>query len=329
MPNTVNKAIITPNTGDLSGTWGSAAVNPNMTAIDGMLGGAQTISLSVATSFSLSLPSGSLTPGAGPNQSQNALLKFTGTLTGNANITFGMPGFYIVHNACTVGAFYIKLVPSGGGNSICAPPGRKAHVFYDGTDMDYVDMLEVGAALDLHQSATTMPAWITNCTVKPYLIKDGTVYNVSTYPQLGAVLGSTFGGNGASTFGVPNELSRVRIPVDTSGAAGRITAAGSGVNGTTMGAAGGSQFLQTHSHTATVTDPTHFHQTISPNNSGVATAPDNTQANLSANHANDGASGGKSSSSATGITVAVNGTGSGSSGNVMPVIVSFLPLVKT
>ena len=73
-PVTVNKALIIPNTGDLSGTWGSAAINPDMTAIDGMLGGFQTISLSVATSFSLSLPSGSLTPGAGPNQSQNALI---------------------------------------------------------------------------------------------------------------------------------------------------------------------------------------------------------------------------------------------------------------
>lgn len=245
MPNTVNKFLNTPNTGDLTGAWGTTAVNFNMSALDGTLGGFATISLSSATTFALSLPTGastSLTPGAGPTQSQNALLKFTGTLSGNAVVQFTMPGFYIVHNACTVGSFSIKLSPSAGtGNSIGAPPGRKAHVFFDGTDMDYVDMPEVGSALDLHQSGTTIPAWISVCTVQPYLLKDGTVYNISTYPQLGAALGSTFGGNGATTFGVPDDLSRIRVPVDTTASKGRITSAGSGINGTTMGAVGGAQ----------------------------------------------------------------------------------------
>ncbi len=245
MPYTVNKYLNVPNTGDLVGAWGTTAVNANMSGLDGTLGGFATISLSSATTFALTLPVGAstgLTPGAGPSQSQNALLKFTGTLTGNAVVQFTMPGFYIVHNACTVGAFYIKLSPSAGvGNSICAPPGRKAHVFFDGTDMDYVDMPEVGAALDLQQSGTTIPAWISNCTVLPYLLKDGTVYNIATYPALGAALGSAFGGNGASTFGVPDELSRLRVPVDTTASKGRITSAGSGINGTTMGASGGAQ----------------------------------------------------------------------------------------
>lgn len=245
MPNTVNKYLNVPNTGDLVGAWGTTAINFNMSGLDGVLGGFATISLSSATTFALSLPTGAstgLTPGAGPTQSQNSLLKFTGTLTGSANVQFTMPGFYIVHNACTVGTFFIKLSPSAGtGNAICAPPGRKAHVFFDGTDLDYVDMPEVGSALDLHQSGTTIPAWISNCTVVPYLLKDGTIYSTSTYPQLGAQLGSAFGGNGATTFGVPDELSRLRIPVDTTGIKGRVTSAGSGINGSAMGGAGGAQ----------------------------------------------------------------------------------------
>ena len=40
-PTTINKALIVPNTGDLPGTWGSAAINPDLSAIDGMLGGAR------------------------------------------------------------------------------------------------------------------------------------------------------------------------------------------------------------------------------------------------------------------------------------------------
>lgn len=318
MPNTVNKYLNVPNTGDLVGAWGTTAINFNMSGLDGVLGGFATISLSAATTFALSLPTGAstgLTPGAGPTQSQNALLKFTGTLTGNAIVQFTMPGFYIVHNACTVGAFVVKLSPSAGtGTSICAPPGRKAHVFFDGTDVDYVDMPEVGSALDLHQSGTTIPAWISNCSVAPYLLKDGTVYNVSTYPALGAALGSTFGGNGVSTFGLPDELSRIRIPVDTSGSKGRITNAVSSINGTTMGASGGSQYMQTHTHG--ITDPGHSHLYNNPQNGGGS-------------EAQGGSVGGPSATSTATTSITINSSGTGTSQNMPPAIISFIPLIKT
>ena len=325
MPYTVNRFLNVPDTGSLPGSWGTTAVNANMSALDGLLGGFATISLSSATTFALGLPAGAatgLTPGAGPNQSQNALIKFTGTLTGNAVVQFTMPGFYIVHNNCgSAVSFYVQLAPaSGTGNAVGAPPGQKMHVFFDGTDVDYVDMPPVGSALDLHQSGTSLPVWMTACTVAPYLIKNGTVHTSATYPALAAALGSTFGGNGATTFGVPDELSRVRLPVDSSGSAGRITSAGSGVNGTTMGAAGGSQFLQSHAHTASVTDPGHQHTY---NSSAANASGSGTGVTLSTG------SGQVTGTATTGVTVAVNGTGSGSSGNVMPVIVSFLPLVKT
>lgn len=334
MPNTVNLYLNVPNTGDLPGAWGTTAINANMSALDGKLGGAATISLSSATTFALSLPAGAatgLTPSAGPTQSQNALLKFTGTLSGNAVVQFTMPGTYIVHNACTVSTFSIALAPSSGtGNTIGAPPGRKQTVFFDGTDMDYVDSPPVGSALDLH-GATTLPAWMTVCTVRPYLIKDGSTYSSSIYPALAAQLGSTFGGNGASTFGVPDERARARIGLDTASVAtgtfaARLTTAICGFNGTTMGASGGSQSLQSHAHTATVTDSGHSHLEYSSSGGGAA-------AGIAASGNNISGAGTLSTNttgtSTTGITVAVNGTGSGSSGNVMPAIVSFLPLIKT
>lgn len=317
-PTTVNKGIIIPNTGDLVGSWGTTAINANMNALDGILGGFATISLSSATTITLSAPAASLTPGAGPTQSQNALIKFTGTLTGNAVIGFAYPGFFIVHNACTVNTFKITLSPSaGGGNSICAPPGRKTHIFYDGTDLDYVDMPEVGAALDLH-GATAMPPWISGCSVSPYLIKDGSTYSSSIFPALSALLGSTFGGNGITTFGIPDERSRARIALDTLSIAtgtyaGRVTFGGSGIIGTTMGAAGGDQLLQQHSHT------TNDH-----NHTGGQAVLQN---------GNTGPTGFTSWYGAAGTTamtnVTVNAAGTGAGQNMPPVIVSFLPLIKT
>src|SRR5260221_2902228 len=270
MPHTVNRYLNVPLTGDLPGAWGTSSINPNMSSIDGSFGGFVTISLSSATTFALSLPAGaSFTPGAGPSQSENSLIKFSGTLTGNAVVQFTMPGFYIIHNTCgSAASFYIQLSPAlGGGNSIGAPPGRKAHVFFDGTDMDYVDMPEVGAALDLHQSTGALPVWMTACSVRPYLIKDGSVFSNSSYTALAQFLGSTFGGNGITTFGVPDERARARIALDTLSLntgtyAGRLTVAGSNLNGTTMGAAGGSEFMQTHAHTATLVDPGHIHTAI-------------------------------------------------------------------
>ena len=331
MPNTVNRFLSVPNTGDLPGAWGTSALNPNFQAIDGALGGFASLSLGAATTITLSVATGaSFTPGSGPTQSDNALLKFTGTLTGNNIVKFTMPGYYIVHNNCgSAASFYIQLSPSSGtGNSIGAPPGRKCHVFFDGTDMDYVDMPEVGSALDLHINTTGLPPWMNACTIKPYLIKDGSVYNVSSYTALAQQLGSTFGGNGATTFGVPDERNRARVGLDTLSVstgtyASRLTVAGSNVNGTTMGASGGSELMQQHTHT--VTDPGHIHPLDVPNNT--------IQNNAVSGSFSLAATGTKQASTISVVSattnITINNAGTGSSGNVMPVIVSFLPLIKT
>lgn len=330
MPYTVNEYLNVPNTGDLPGSWGTTAVNANMSAIDGKLGGFVSISITSATTLVLSVPAGALTgltPGAGPTQSQNALIKFTGQLTGNSTVSFVIPGYYIVHNACTSSAFYsIKLAPqSGGGNVIGAPPGRKCHIFYDGTDVDYVDMPEVGSALDLHGVATT-PVWMQACTVRPYLVKDGSTAAIATYPHLFELLGTTFGGDGATSFGLPDERNRARLAIDLSVAgatAGRITAAtgGAGVIGTAMGTSGGSQFMPNHAHTATVTDPGHNHDYTK------ASIVSQTQAGGGGYSVTSATS--TTSTATTSLSVAVNATGSGASGNMMPFIISFLPLIKT
>ncbi len=314
-PNTVNKGLIIPNTGDLPGTWASAALNPDYVAIDGMLGGFVSVSLTNAN-VTLTAPSGSIVPAAGPNQSQNARITFTGTLTGNCVITFPLPGFYIVKNNCTVGAFYVQA-SCGAGNKIGLPPGKSVHIFCDGTDVEFVDMPDVASYMDY--AGSSVPAWITACSVLPWLVCDGSTPLIATYPHLAAILGTTFGGNGLTTFGVPDLRNRYRIPLDTNqgGFSNRITAAVSGINGQTLGAAGGDQNMPTHNHA--ITDPGHTHT----NQVGTFT----TGGNFLSRADNNGNTTYQSNSSVTGITV--NNAGTGAGANVPPGLVSGLTFIKT
>lgn len=47
-----------------------------------------------------------------------------------------------------------------------------------------------------------------------WLVCDGTVHNTSSYPTLGALLVSKYGGNGTTTFGVPNFNGRVPVAMN-------------------------------------------------------------------------------------------------------------------
>lgn len=242
-PTTVNRALIVPNTGDLPDTWGTDAINPDMVAIDGMFGGATTIPVTSGGSVTLSVPSGFVaTPSAGPTETQNAYLIFTGTLTGNAQVVFPTPGFYIVDNRCTVGAYYVQLTAPGAARVIGAPPGQAVHVFCDGTNMYYVNLPPVGSYIDIGASA--VPAWITNCTVPPYLNCDGSTFSSVTYPNLAALLGGTT---------LPDTRGRARFSLNQS--SGRLSlSGGTGIDGDTILAGGGSQtFVRSNMFVADLT----------------------------------------------------------------------------
>jgi microcystin-dependent protein len=70
---------------------------------------------------------------------------------------------------------------------------------------------------------------------------DGTLHNVADYPRLGARLGNRYGGDGVTTFGVPDLRGRLIVGYDPGSATGRVTAAGSGINSGVLGATGGTQ----------------------------------------------------------------------------------------
>jgi len=170
---------------------------------------------------------------------------------------------------------------------------------------------------------------MTVCTMPYALVKDGSTYSASLFPALAASLGSTFGGNGVTTFGVPDERARMRIAVDTNGPgsfANRVTSV-SGINGSTMGAAGGDERMPLHGHSASDSGHTHGF-TVNP--TGYAT-----NETLQPGHFGGGGSSAFTTPTFSGTTAAGNAnisvttTGSGSSQNMPPTIVSFLALVKT
>jgi microcystin-dependent protein len=241
----------TPRGGDV-GVW-DIPLNNNDGATDYLLANVATISLTGVTSLTLSTPPATDSSWSGPYQAQSALLRFTGTLVtaGSCVVTIPRAGFFMVENLCTVSTFYVQIQSSAPGKKICAPPGEIVHMFCDGTDCKYLDMGRVGQYLDL--AVTSMPAWMTNCTVQPYLNCDGSTFSAGTYPALNALLGGTT---------LPDLRGRVRAALNQT--TGRITTASSGVDGNTLLASGGADskaILQANFPNVSlpVTDPGHIH----------------------------------------------------------------------
>lgn len=87
-------------------------------------------------------------------------------------------------------------------------------------------------------------------------------------PDLFAVLGTTYGGDGVATFGLPDLRGRVTAGRDDMGgvAAARLTGQPDGLDGSTLGAAGGAE-----THTLTLGQmPAHAHRQQGAADSGIS-----------------------------------------------------------
>lgn len=262
-PVTTNIGLIVPLTGSDVDLWGELDINPNMVAIDGQFAGVQTISVS-SSPVTLTAPAGLVpTPSAGPTQAQNRVLRFTGTLTADVRITLPVPGSYLIDNR-TTGNFVLSFQGVTATEVVGIAQGEVVEIYNDGANVRFVNLGRV-AASDFWNGISSIPAWVTACTVKPYLIEDGSTYNFSDYPALSARLLGSFGGNGSTTFAVPDSRARLKLSYDGTGA--RVTVAGgAGFNGQTMGAAGGAEGVSLtgvqngpHFHAAGIYDPSHTH----------------------------------------------------------------------
>lgn len=152
--------------------------------------------------------------------------------------------------------------------------------------------------------------WGTENTIpKGYVLADGTIYPMTKYPRLGKLFGSTYGGDGVTTFAVPDKRGRVSVTKDNMGgtSANRVTAGGSGLTGSTLGAVGGDQLAQAHNHGTSIgaTVPTYI---------GGADG-------LAHNVVQDGQDGVASGTASLNVTVNVLSNLSGASQNIQPSII--------
>ena len=147
-----------------------------------------------------------------------------------------------------------------------------------------------------------------------YVLCDGSAISRTTYAELFAVLGTAYGsGDGSTTFNVPDLRGRVPAGKDNMGgsAASRLTTAGSGVNGASLGATGGAQ-----SHTLTTAQmPAHNHNVQENAYNGTILGGHFTGAGQTSSYA------GNISSTAYPVYVTNTG-GGGAHNNVQPVVVT-------
>ena len=90
-----------------------------------------------------------------------------------------------------------------------------------------------------------MPYFLPAAPNSSFAFPAGQAISRTTYAALFALMGTTYGaGDGATTFNLPSlggRLLACRENMNGAGAEGRITLAGSGITGTTLGATGGAQ----------------------------------------------------------------------------------------
>jgi microcystin-dependent protein len=133
----------------------------------------------------------------------------------------------------------------------------------------------------------TIIMWPSNTIPGDWKLCDGSAILRSTYANLYAIIGTTFGaGNGTTTFNLPNYSDRMPR----------------GVGAASLGGTGGSAdaVIVSHTHTATVTDPGHFHNafngfTVAGGDTGTALTSNSTGFNNPTN---------STSTKTTGISVA-------------------------
>ena len=68
---------------------------------------------------------------------------------------------------------------------------------------------------DVSEAVGTVKLWPYATAPSKFLLCDGTLYALSAYPELAAFLGSSYGGDGVSTFGVPDFRGRAPVGVGT------------------------------------------------------------------------------------------------------------------
>ena len=117
-------------TGENSGTWGTIT-NNNIQKLESAIKGYVAVAIA-STSDSLAATNGSTT-----DEQSNAIIKLTGTLTGNTTMSCeAVESWYIVDNAATMGTYTLNFKPAGGSGTTDGLIAGSKHLLYtDGSTM--------------------------------------------------------------------------------------------------------------------------------------------------------------------------------------------------
>jgi microcystin-dependent protein len=271
--------------GEQSGTWGTTT-NTNLgTLIEDAIAGLASVSVTSADQ-ALTASNGSA------DQARCAAVSLTTTTTANFAVYVPpVPKLYVVNNASAyVATIYCSTVlgnTTAAGTGVAVPAGKSVLLRSDGTNIveqlnQVVGGFSVGGATTFSGAATfgstvtlnanptlalqaapkqyvdsavasgvptgVLTMWSTGTAPTGWLLCNGAAVSRTTYAALFAVIGTTFGaGDTTTTFNLPDYRDRMPIGANTIAAS--------------IGATGGSKdaIVVSHTHTATVTDPSHSH----------------------------------------------------------------------
>jgi hypothetical protein len=122
---------------------------------------------------------------------------------------------------------------AGTGQVIALDRGMSERIYCNGANVKFNSLGAIGRT-EIWARLTAMPAWVTACTVPPYLLCDGSSHNFSDYRWS---IWRQWHHN------LWRARSGGRVPPIYDGTGSRITSAGCGINGRTIGAAADNQSI--------------------------------------------------------------------------------------
>ena len=133
-------------TGENAGTWGEKT-NDNLNVIQQAIAGFKEVSIAGGAQTTNLLINNS--PDIATSDARNAVIKLTGTITGNQIVTVptGIQKTYIVQNG-TTGAFTVQFIQSGGTGTTFSTTDKGIKIlFADGTNINTVDLDTLSGAV--------------------------------------------------------------------------------------------------------------------------------------------------------------------------------------